>query len=50
MLPKTVLLIRMAMNMPLSKTHCDGCEECVNVCPTAGVRLNRDVYLMKVHG
>lgn len=38
------------MNMPLSKTHCDGCEECVNVCPTAGVRLNRDVYLMNVHG
>jgi predicted molibdopterin-dependent oxidoreductase YjgC len=38
------------MNMPLNKTHCDGCEECVNVCPTAGVRLERERYLLDVHG
>ena len=38
------------INVPLGKTHCDGCEECVNVCPTAGVRINRDIYLTNSHG
>ncbi|TVM01510.1 MAG: hypothetical protein CV080_04420, partial [Candidatus Kuenenia stuttgartiensis] len=33
------------INIPLGETHCDGCEECVNVCPTAGVRIDRDIYL-----
>lgn len=33
------------MNIPLGESHCDGCEECVNVCPTAGVRIDRDIYL-----
>lgn len=38
------------INVPLGKTHCDGCEECVKVCPTAGVRINRDIYLTSNHG
>ena len=34
----------------VKRQHCDGCEECVNVCPTAGVRINRDIYLTNSHG